>query len=335
MKRVVAYLLIICGCSAIITSCKKEQQYIPPSTAILLKSDTLTLRAGLTGQITSTDYSAKDLTWASSDTTIATVDSTGLVTALKAGQVTISIKSIQHNDSKFFSLTVTPGNFTDVGVGANGSVFLVGSNQLPGTEGYRVYKYVNGELHKLPDCAAIRIAVDPNGNPWVINYQNQVLKYSNGAWQQEPGLATDIGIGADGSVYAVSTIVYSTTGGFTILKWNGTGWDTMTDCSGTRIAADQHGTPWVTNKSNIVYQYSGNVLWNPITAVQANDIGIGANGAVYISAWDTGVFGYNPPIYQDVSGNWVPVSNAFGTSISVGPTGTLWWLDTSGALHNQ
>jgi hypothetical protein len=254
---------------------------------------------------------------------------------MKAGKATISIKNAGHSVSATFTLTVTPGKFTDVGVGADGSVFLVGADQISGSEGYRVYRYVNNELHKLPDCAAIRIAVSPHGVPWAINYQNQVLMYNAGSWQQMPGLATDIGIGADGSVYAVSTTVYSATGGFTILKWNGTGWDTMTDCSGIHIAVDQHGTPWVTNKSNIVYQYSGNVLWNPINAYQANDIGIGANGSVYITAWNTGVFGYNPPIYQYTGSGWTQVTNDFGTSISIGPTGTIWWLDTAGALHNQ
>src|ERR1700761_8582221 len=320
MKRALASILIICGCFAVITSCSKKSD-VNPDYSIKLSSDTLTLRAGLTGQITSGNYSAGQLTLTSSDTTVATVDNTGLITALKAGQITISIKNTTHSVSATFNLTVTPGNFTDVGVGADGSVFLVGSNEIPGTLGYRVYRYVNNELHKLPDCGAIRVAVDPHGTPWVVNYQNQVLIYNNGTWQQKTGgLATDIGTGADGSVYAVSTTVYSTTGGFTILKWNGTSWDTMTDCSGTRIAADQHGIPWVTNKSNIVYQYSGSVLWNPLTAVQANDIGIGADGSIYISAWDTGVYGYEPPIYKYTGSSWTQVNNAFGTSISVGPT---------------
>jgi hypothetical protein len=334
MKRAVVALLLTFGCFAVITSCTKTPG-IKPDYSIKLSSETLTLGAGLTAQVASANYTASQLTWTSSDTTVATVDNTGLVTTLKPGNITISIKNTEHNQSATLNLTVTPGKFTDVGVGADGSVFLVGADQLPGTLGYRVYKYVNNELHKLPDCAAIRIAVSPQGVPWVINYQNQVLMYSDGAWQQKPGLATDIGIGADGSIYAVSTTVYSTTGGFTILKWNGTAWDTMTDCSGTRIAVDQHGTPWVTNKSNIVYQYSGSVLWNPINAVQANDIGIGSNGAVYISAWDTGVYGYNPPVYQFNGTSFTQVNNVFGTALSVGPTGAIWWLDISGALHNQ
>jgi len=334
MKRAIATLFIICFGFAVITSCSKKSD-VKPDFSIKLASDTLTLRAGLTTQITSANYSASQLTWVSSDTTVATVDNTGLATTLKAGTASISIKNTEHNQSATFTLTVKPGKFTDVGVGADGSVYLVGADYIPGTAGYRVYKYANNQVHKLPDCGAIRIAVSPQGVPWVINYQDQVLMYNSGAWQQKPGLATDIGTGADGSVYATSTTVYSNTGGFTILKWNGTSWDTMTDCSGTRIAADQHGIPWVTNKSNIVYQFSGSVLWNPINAFQANDIGIGADGSIYISAWDTGVFGYNPPIYKYTGSGWTQVNNAFGTSVSVGPTGALWWLDTSGALHNQ
>ncbi len=40
-----------------------------------------------------------------------------------------------------------------------------------------------------------------------------------------PGTATDIGNGADGSVFAVGTQDVSPTGGYNIMKWNGTGWD--------------------------------------------------------------------------------------------------------------
>ncbi|MBS1532635.1 MAG: Ig-like domain-containing protein [Bacteroidetes bacterium] len=335
MKRAIATALIAFASLLVITSCKKKQG-VKPDYSIKLAADTMTVRAGLTGQISSTNYTISQLTLTSSDTTIATIDNAGVITALKAGQVTINVKNTEHNVSTTFSLKVTNGKFTDVGIGADGSMYLVGADQLAGTTGYRVYKYVNGEVHKLPDCGAVKIAVSPEGVPWVVNYQNQVLTYAAGAWQLKQGLATDIAIGANGSIFAISTIAYSPTGGNTVLKWNGSGFDTMTDCSGIHIAVDPNGTPWVANKSNVVYQYSGNITWNVVSGVNAKDIAIGANGLVCVTAVLPGVLGDNLPIYRYSSGNWTQVNAAYGASLAVGPTGTIWWLDaTSGTLLTQ
>ena len=276
------------------------------------------------------------LSWTSSDTTVAVVNNSGIITALKPGQIIINIQSITHSSaSTACNVTVTPGKFTDVGVGADGSVFVVGSHAISGG-GYPVYKVVNNELHKLPDCGALRLAVSPQGVPWVINSLNNILKYSAGAWVQMAGSGSDIGIGADGSVFAISTVIYSQTGGFTILKWNGSNWDTMTDCSGIHIAVGPNGIPWIINKTNKVYRFSGSITWDLIDGVYANDIGIGANGTVAVSGQDPGTSGYNPAIYQYNSGTlWTQLSDDFGVSVSVDPTGKIWWIDKSGFLHNQ
>jgi len=65
--------------------------------SVTLDKTELSLSAGGTGQITATctPDTASDLTiiWASSDTAIATVDSTGLVTAVSAGTATITASS--------------------------------------------------------------------------------------------------------------------------------------------------------------------------------------------------------------------------------------------------
>jgi Matrixin len=46
------------------------------------------------------------------------------------------------------------------------------------------------------DGGAIRIAVDFNGDPWVVNAVGQIFRRVNGAWQHnEQGLAKDIGVG--------------------------------------------------------------------------------------------------------------------------------------------
>jgi len=52
----------------------------------------------------------------------------------------------------------------------------------------------------------VRLAIDPQGNPWVINTKNLIYKRdNNGSWDRVRGRATDISIGANGDVFVVST----------------------------------------------------------------------------------------------------------------------------------
>lgn len=333
MKRILLFVLII----GALASCKKQTHTPQPDRSFQLSANSLTLDAGTTGALSSNKYSTSELNWSSSDSTIATVDTTGLITALKSGSVIITAKQKTYNVSATCSVAVNVAKFTDVGVGADGSVFAIGATPVPSIGGFNVFKIVNGEMHKLPDCSAVRVAVSPQGVPWVITSSNQVLKYVNGAWQTMPGNASDIGIGADGSIFAISTVVYSPSGGFTILKWNGSAFTTMTDCSGIHIAVGPNGIPWVVNKSNVVFQYSGTVLWNLMPGVSANDIAIGTDGQVYVTNASSGVAGYQPPIfkYNSTNATWAQLPGIFGTSISASSAGKIWWIDETGLLHNQ
>jgi hypothetical protein len=59
------------------------------------------------------------------------------------------------------------------------------------------------------DGGGVRIDVDPNGNPWIVNSVGQIFRRANNSWQQLPGLAKDIGIGANGSAWIIGTNQHS------------------------------------------------------------------------------------------------------------------------------
>ncbi len=131
----------------------------------------------------------------------------------------------------------------------------------------------------------------------------------------------------------VGTQLSTVTGGYIIMKWNGSNWDTMPQCAGIRIAVGPGGVPWVINLSNLVYEYGG-YLWNQMPGVAAADIGIGADGSVFATGADTGVPTYTPPIYQFNGGSWSQVAGlSNGTSLSVDAHGKVWYIDKSGVLH--
>ena len=141
-----------------------------------------------------------------------------------------------------------PGSAHDIGVG-NNEVWVVGSISVPG--GYPIYHW-NGRDWDSVSGGAVRIAVDPAGNPWVVNANAEIFRFDRGQWQRLPGAATDIAIGRDGSVWVIG--VLSVAGGYGIYHWNGGDWDQV-DGGAVRIAVDGAGNPWVVNNRGFIFKY--------------------------------------------------------------------------------
>jgi len=315
-------------------SCLK-QAVQEPDHSIKLTFDTVRLTPGITQYLAAKNYHSNEINWSSSDTSIIKIDNAGVINAIRVGQATIVAKSkVYPVSAKCIAIvsgnTIAAIKLSDVAVGSDGSVFAIGTDIVSPTGGFGIYKLVNNKLNKLPYCAGVRIAVGPDGKPWVVNKSNLIYRYrdSTQAWQQMPGTATDIAIGADGSVFAIGTVPSSLSGGYNIMKWNGSSWTNMPECAGIRIAAGPDGIPLVVNNSNLVYKYDGTRLWNVIVGVSANDIGIGANGAVYVTGNDA-----TAAIYKLNQSGWTPVAGASGVNISVTPLGLPVYIDKAGMLH--
>jgi len=152
--------------------------------------------------------------------------------------------------------TQVPGTATDIGISnTNGSVYAINTTLVTSAD-YQVVKWnpTTPGWDVVPNCAGIRIAVDGSGMPWVVNKLGSIFRYNGSSWTQLPGAATDIGIGAEGSVYIVGTTLVSPTGGYRISKWSGSGWTDTASGAGINIAVDWMGHPWTTNASNLIYR---------------------------------------------------------------------------------
>jgi streptogramin lyase len=88
---------------------------------------------------------------------------------------------------------LTDGAARDVGVGADGTVWVIGTAAVPG--GYGIYKRTNNTWVNFPGGAE-RIAVDPQGNAWVVNNSNNIFRHDGTKWVMTNGSARDIGVGA-------------------------------------------------------------------------------------------------------------------------------------------
>jgi len=124
----------------------------------------------------------------------------------------------------------------------------------------------------------VRLAIDPQGNPWVINTKNLIYKRdNNGGWKRVPGRATDIGIGANGQVFVIS--VNKVRGGRGLWKWNNTArrWSKFSG-GGIRVDVDAKGNPWVIDTQDILKRWTGK-KWESLPG-KGNEFSIGPDGDV-------------------------------------------------------
>ncbi|RLE17341.1 MAG: hypothetical protein DRJ14_06700 [Acidobacteria bacterium] len=155
----------------------------------------------------------------------------------------------------------------DVGVGANGSVWIVGTSPVYG--GYAIYRWMGDKFARV-DGGAVRIDVDQNGLPWVVNSMNDIYRRVGNHWKRMPGKAVDIGIGANGSVWVIG--IGRTPGGHGIWRWNGSNWDKVQGAA-VRIDVDVAGNPWVVNDAGGIFKWNGKG-WNRLPGL-GTDITVG------------------------------------------------------------
>lgn len=129
-----------------------------------------------------------------------------------------------------------------------------------------VYRYTDTGWESI-DGSAVRIAVGPDGQPWVANSNGQLWHRVNNAWQLHDGQVNDLDVGANGSLWAVGK-------NGAVWRWTGEKWEGI-DGNGTRIAVDTEGQPWVVNSSGQIWRRV-NGAWKLISGA-ATEISIGGN----------------------------------------------------------
>jgi hypothetical protein len=165
-----------------------------------------------------------------------------------------------------------PGAANDIGVGADGSVWVIGVDNAPG--GHGIYRFNGSNGWDKVNGGAVRIAVEPNGNPWVVNASGGIFRWAgNGQWITMPGGAKDIGIGANGSVWVIGFDIVP--GGNSIYRFNGQGWDRVPG-GAVRISVDPAGNAWVVSDVGIVYSWNGSAFVSH-PGLKAKDISVGGD----------------------------------------------------------
>ena len=225
------------------------------------------------------------------------------------------------NNPVYCSWRQFPGLAVDVGVGANGTAWVIGTNSMQG--GYGIYRWNGSGWDGIPG-AAVRIAVGPNGNAWVVNSWGQIFRWTGSTWQQLPGGALDIGVGADGTAWVIGT--NSMPGGHGIYRWNGSNWDAIPGAA-ERVAVGPNGNAWVVNAYGQIFRWTGST-WQLLPG-GATDIGVSASGQAYVIGTDSTAGGHG--IYRWNGSNWDRLGGA-ATVVAGGAGNFPWVVNSAGAI---
>ena len=137
-----------------------------------------------------------------------------------------------------------PGTGRDIGVGANGSTWLIGTKPVPG--GFDILHWTKGGFQPVKG-GAVRVDVGPKGTAWVVNDKGAVFHSRKNGWQHVKAApkAKDIAVGEDGSVYLLGAdgVPYHDDGG----KW------VKLPGKGENITVDADGVPWLTNDKKEIF----------------------------------------------------------------------------------
>ena len=248
-----------------------------------------TLQCSATGSYsdgTKQDLTAQ-VTWTSSNTSVATVNKSGLATGVSVGSATITATSGSISGNTNLTITAPVGTSPSGGIAidASGNVWVVngGSNTVTklSPSGAVLGTFAVG-------TGPSGIAIDASGNVWITNY---------GVTELPP--AADVP-------------------GNTVTELSSSGALLGTFTVGTRpsgIAIDASGNVWVVNGgSNTVTKLSpsGAVLGTFALGIGPSGIAIDASGNVWVANWGV----------EDVAGNTVTKLSPSGAVIGTFAVGT-------------
>jgi hypothetical protein len=217
-----------------------------------------------------------------------------------------------------------PGQGTDIGAGADGSLWVVGTQG--DANGNSIYQF-NKDDHiwiKLESGSAVNISVGPKGIPWIVNKKGEIFRQKGKGWEQLPGNARDVGIGGDGTAWITGT--EDKAGGGIVSKWKEADfkWVKLTG-EGVMIEVGPKGLPWLINKKNEIYRKKG-TTWQKMPG-SATDIGVGADGSVWAIGGGGKIYKWNEADFkwEEKAGN--------GARITVGSDGTVYIVNAKNEIY--
>lgn len=164
-----------------------------------------------------------------------------------------------------------PGAAIDIGMSANNISWVIGTDNRGGGKG--IYRWTNGNWQNIPG-GAVRVAVNPIGNAWVINNQDYLYEWTGSSWNYISAVSgKDVAVSSNGTVLLLQPTKIR------IKKPSDTTWSSLDGPSGKtmlRISADFNANPYVITTENKLYQNNGTLWYEIPTPGQGIvDVGVG------------------------------------------------------------
>lgn len=221
-----------------------------------------------------------------------------------------------------------PGKGKDISVGADGSVFVVGSSDGNSP----VYRW-NGITWENRGGFSVLIAVGPQGDPWVVDKRSNLAHFENGAWQPvvSNGSVTDVSVSTNGTVYVVGGRFCDCGQVFneTMYRLDGTNFVDL-GLKGVVLHPAPDGQLWTVDAATTIHRGTVNNSGATIPG-NALDLSVGANGDVWIirrTAFD----GYDGDV-AFWNGTAFEYAGQFGARIAVAPDGTAWVITDDNRIY--
>lgn len=175
----------------------------------------------------------------------------------------------------------------------------------------------------------VAVAADEKGQPWVVRASGEIYRLTKeNGWEQVPGLATDIAIGANGDVWAIGT--KDVFGGHEILHWTGEGWEEVdTPIGGMRIAVSPEGEPWYCDDKDQIMRGLGNRWYRVLGS--AVDLAFGADGNLWCLGGHDSAQG-GSMVFHWNGRDWDRIQGC-GVRIAVQPNGMPWMINRRGSVY--
>lgn len=218
-----------------------------------------------------------------------------------------------HAQPKFWQKV--PGKATDIAVGPEGSVWVIGNDSQKG--GSSIYKFEPAtRTWSRVAGSGYRISVDSEGNAWVVNVDGNLYRFGGGKWERFSCKAQDVSVGADYSVLIIEASKPATNG--KISRWNRQAFEPI-DGAATNIAVAKDGTPWVVTMDSNAYRRVQD-KWVKVGS-GITDLGVGGDGSVYAVTAAGHVLAWNGK-------GWDKVDESSAIRVAVDPKGNPWIIDS-------
>jgi hypothetical protein len=149
----------------------------------------------------------------------------------------------------------------------------------------------------------------------------------------------DIGIGANGSMWAIGTSLYGTsTTDYKVYRYDlaTVTWKNVSGVGGVKIDVDPNGIAWVVQASGKILRWKTGTTWEDVskTLTKIKDVGIGANGKVWVTSamkMDANLKDYT--VWNWTGTGWAQKSGGRGLRLSVDEKGNPWTVGANGEIR--